>query len=74
MFYFHLAEKLGRSRVEIGQLSSLEITGWVAYFQVQDWLRKSEKEEPEGALEFARAVHGIVARRWRETGSTKLGG
>jgi hypothetical protein len=44
---------------EIKRLSSQEITGWIAYLQVVDWMRKAEAKSPEQALEFARAVHSI---------------
>jgi len=47
----------------VGRLSSLEITGWIAYFQVMDWIQKSEKNDPDQALEFARSVQEIFEER-----------
>lgn len=44
-------------------LPSSEITGWIAYYQVMDWLRKSEKDDPKQALEFVRAVHDLVSEK-----------
>jgi hypothetical protein len=63
LLYYRLAEKLGWSRAAVGRLSSLEITGWIAYFQVMDWIQKSEKNDPDQALEFARSVQEIFEER-----------
>ena len=54
---------MGVSRAAVGQLASSEITGWIAYYQVMDWLRKSEKDDPRQALDFARAVHEMVSEK-----------
>ena len=69
LFLFHLAELLHKSVAEVKQLSSAEITGWLAYGQIMDWVRKSDAPSPEKALEFARAVHGIFWDRYFGKGS-----
>lgn len=62
-FLWRLAHDLGVSRATIGMLPSSEITGWIAYYQVMDWLRKSEKDDPKQALDFVRAVHELVSEK-----------
>lgn len=57
---YRLATDLKCSRADIGRLSSLEITGWIAYYQVKDWMAKAEKEDPREALRFAQAVHEMT--------------
>jgi len=44
-------------------MSSAEITGWQAYYQALDWLKKAEAETAEQAFAFARSVHAIFAER-----------
>ena len=68
-----LCEALGMSKRELLlTLSSQEITDWIAYFQVKDWLRQGWGGKDGGskrAFEFARSVHSIfVDRHFDETG------
>lgn len=48
---------------EIKRLPSEEITGWQAYYQVLDWMRKAETDDTQKAFEFARSVHEIFEER-----------
>lgn len=62
-FCYFLAQELHKSVAEIKQMSSTEFTGWQAYYQALEWMKKAEAETPERAFAFAREVHGIFAER-----------
>lgn len=67
-FCFTLAEKLGKSYSEIEQLSSKELSEWMAYFQTQDekWLTnyyneldaEKQRADPEYAAMKLKAILG----------------
>lgn len=61
--YYRLAADLHKTVAEIKRLPSEEITGWQAYYQVVDWMKKAEAETTEQAFTFARSVHEIFEER-----------
>jgi len=62
-----LCETLGKGKGELlATLSSQEITDWIAYFQVKDWLKQGwggKNGSSNQAFAFARSVQTIFVER-----------
>ena len=64
LLFHRIALDLGRSVKEVkSTLSSQEITDWHAYYQVSNWIRKADTDDPKKALAFAKEVHRILLGR-----------
>ena len=63
---YFLAAELHKTVAEIRLLSSRELTGWQAFYQIKTWMKKADTDDPEKAWDLARSVQEILERRARE--------